>query len=75
MAFYTKEYATKLIFNLDTVRQAERAQRCIYDSGIVNPNQSLLASNLSPVAGILGTVFSYPHQLVWQQVLYLLYPV
>lgn len=61
MALYVKEYSAKLIFTLDTVRQAQRAQRTIYDSGIVNPNQNTLATNLSPVAGILSTVFlKYP---------------
>lgn len=61
MALYTKEYATKLIFNLASARQAEQAQRAIYDSGIVSPNQNTLATKLSPLAGILSFVFMrYP---------------
>lgn len=54
---YSKEYAAKLIFTLDSVRKTQRAQRNIYDSGIVSPNQNTLASSLSAVASVLSLVF------------------
>ncbi|EES73417.1 MULTISPECIES: hypothetical protein [Paenibacillus] len=57
MAF-TKEYAAKVILSLDGVRKTERAQREIYDKGIVSPtDSSTLADALSASATILGLVF------------------
>lgn len=54
MAF-TKEYAAKVILSLDGVRQTERAQRNIYDSGIINPvSTSALTNLLSYSSGILS---------------------
>lgn len=59
MAF-TKEYASKLVLNLDQVRQISRAQRNIYDSGIVSPNSNTLASALSGLTSVLGLAFMIP---------------
>ncbi|MBY9081143.1 hypothetical protein D3C81_1520540 [compost metagenome] len=56
MAF-TKEYTATLTLSLDSVRKTERAQRVIYDSGLVSPNQNTLATGLSYSASILGIVF------------------
>ncbi|WP_391572307.1 hypothetical protein [Cohnella sp.] len=56
MAF-TKEYAAKLIFTLDDVRKAERAQRNIYDYGFDQPDEGTLVNKLAAVSGVLSTVF------------------
>lgn len=58
MAF-AKEYSAKLTLNLDQVRKTERAQRAIYDSGIVNPNQNQLITGLTSASGVLSTFLAY----------------
>lgn len=53
MAF-TKEYTATYIFTKDTIEKAERAQRVIWDSGIVDPDEDKLAQSLGAVGTILG---------------------
>lgn len=48
------EYAQKQIFTLDSLRKAQRAQRCMYDSGIVSPNSGALEGQLSTLTAVLG---------------------
>ncbi|ASR49499.1 hypothetical protein B4V02_23830 [Paenibacillus kribbensis] len=56
MAF-TREYAATLTLNLDQVRKTQRAQRNIYDKGLVEQNTNALADALSASLSILGAVF------------------
>lgn len=51
------EYATKIILNLTSLRQTERGQRVIYDSGIVSPDGNALTAGLSAVSAILSLIF------------------
>ncbi|MEK5322679.1 hypothetical protein NSS94_26125 [Paenibacillus sp. FSL L8-0644] len=56
MAF-TREYTANLVLNLDQVRQLQRAQRNVYDKGLVEQNTNALATALSTSLSILGAVF------------------
>lgn len=56
MAF-TREYTANIVLNLDNVRQMQRAQRNVYDKGLVEQNSNALAAALSTSLSILGAVF------------------
>ncbi|MDQ0492526.1 hypothetical protein [Paenibacillus brasilensis] len=56
MAF-TKEYTASIVLNLDQVRQMQRAQRSVYDKGLVEQNTNALADALGNTLSILGSVF------------------
>lgn len=68
MAF-TKEYTANVVLNLDQVRQLQRAQRTVYDKGLVEQNTNALAAGLSSSLSILGAIFLSTLHLVWQQAL------
>ncbi|MBG9942093.1 hypothetical protein ABE237_12365 [Brevibacillus formosus] len=52
-----REYAAKLTVNLDQLRKIERAQREVYDKGLVKPSDTKLLTALGAVASVLGLVF------------------
>ncbi|OMF77887.1 hypothetical protein [Paenibacillus peoriae] len=56
MAF-TKEYTANIVLNLDQVRQMQRAQRNVYDKGLVEQNTNALAAALSTSLSVIGAVF------------------
>lgn len=51
------EYAAKIVVSLDSLRKIQKAQRHMYDSGIVNLDSNTLASLLSPLSTVLGLAF------------------
>ncbi|MFK4301990.1 hypothetical protein ABH892_002094 [Paenibacillus sp. RC254] len=56
MAF-TKEYTASIVLNLDQVRQMQRAQRNVYDKGLVEQNTNALAIALSTSLSVIGAMF------------------
>ncbi|UYZ12661.1 hypothetical protein A6764_17900 [Brevibacillus sp. WF146] len=53
----SREYADTIIVNLDQIRKIERAQREMYDSGLVRLDSNRLMSVLGTVSSVLGLAF------------------
>lgn len=53
----SKEYTEKIIVNLDQLRKIQRAQRVVYDKGIVKLSSNELLTGLGAVATVLGLIF------------------
>ncbi|MGG1615149.1 hypothetical protein ACIFQM_23375 [Paenibacillus sp. NRS-1782] len=52
-----KEYTANIVLNLDQVRQMQRAQRNVYDKGLVEQNTNALAAALSTSLSVIGAMF------------------
>lgn len=57
MAF-TREYFSKVTLTLPQLKQLSKAQRDIYDRGIIRPDSNALSTLLSYATTILATIFA-----------------
>jgi hypothetical protein len=58
MAYSGREYSSRVTMSLSQVKTTARAQRVIYDSGIVTLDSNKLTSGLSAATNVISLVFA-----------------